>query len=232
MIKIPGTLAGLPAITYCLARGINVNITLLFSVERYRQVIDAFLAGLEQRAASGASISHLHSVASFFVSRVDGQTDAALAKAGDAGKPFLHQIAIANARVAYETFGASLLKPRWQALAAKGAKAQRPLWASTSTKDPALPDIYYVEALIAPDTVNTLPPDTFRAYLDHGVPEVRITPATEAAAAATLAGYEALKVAPLADRTRFLEEDGVTKFTASWNSLLDSVARKAGTLTT
>ncbi len=231
MIKIPGTLAGLPAITHCLAKGINVNITLLFSVERYRLVIEAFLAGLEQRVASGGEVSHLHSVASFFVSRVDGQTDAALAGAGDVGKPFLHQMAIANARVAYQVFGASLLNPRWQRLAALGAKVQRPLWASTGTKDPSLSDIYYVEALIAPHTVNTVPPETFRAYFDHGVPEVRITPATEAAAVAMLAAYHDLKVAPLAERTAFLEVDGVAKFTASWNALLDRVTKKVAALT-
>ena len=231
MIKIPGTLAGLPAITHCLARGININVTLLFSVERYRMVVDAFLAGLEQRVGSGAEITHLHSVASFFVSRVDGQTDAALASAGDAGKPFLHQMAIANARAAYEVFEASLLTPRWQRLAGLGAKAQRPLWASTGTKDPSLSDIYYVEALIAPNTVNTLPPETFRAYLDHGVPEVRITPATERVAIALLAGYDRLNVAPLTERTTYLEADGVAKFTASWNALLDRVTQKVSALT-
>ena len=232
MIKIPGTLAGLPAITHCLAKGININITLLFSIERYRMVIEAFLAGLEQRVATGAEVTHLHSVASFFVSRVDGQTDPALASTGEAGKPFVHQMAIANARVAYQTFVTSLLAPRWQRLADLGAKPQRPLWASTGTKDPALSDTYYVEALIAPDTVNTVPPDTFRAYLDHGAPEVRITRATEAAANDLLTGYQTLGVAPLAERTAYLETDGVAKFTASWNALLDRVAQKVGALTT
>ena len=230
MIKIPGTLAGLPAITACLADGININITLLFSVDRYRQVIDAFRAGLEQRAAAGKPINRLYSVASFFVSRVDGQADPVLVKAGDAGKPFLHQVAIANARVAYAVFGAKLLTPWWQALAAKGAKAQRPLWASTSTKDPNLPDVYYIEALIAPDTVNTIPPDTFRAYADHGKPTVRITPASEAEGAAALAGYEKLGAASLAAQTAFLEDDGVKKFSDSWNALIDRVKQKAGAL--
>lgn len=230
MIKIPGTLEGLPAITHCIAQGIHVNVTLLFSVERYRQVVDAFLAGLERRAAAGLPIDAIHSVASFFVSRVDGQTDAALQALGDAGTPLLHTIAIANAVAAYEAFGQVLLTPRWQALAALGAKAQRPLWASTSTKDPALSDVLYVEALIAPDTVNTLPPETFRAYADHGDPHVRITPDAEAAAQRTLAAYAALGVAPLAERTQFLEADGVTKFAASWSSLLDRVDAKAGAL--
>ncbi len=231
VIKIPGTRAGLPAITYCLSKGINVNVTLLFSVERYRLVIEAFLSGLEQRAAAGDSIGHVYSVASFFVSRVDGQTDAALAKAGETGAALLHQMAIANARVAYGVFTASLLAPRWQKLAALGARTQRPLWASTSTKDPSLSDILYVEALIAPDTVNTLPPDTFKAYLDHGVPEVRITPATVATAGTMLSSYQQLGVGSLADQTAFLEDDGVAKFTASWNALLDRVAKKAGSLT-
>ena len=230
MVKIPGTAAGLPAITQCLADGININITLLFSVDRYRQVIDAFREGLERRGALNLPVNNIHSVASFFVSRVDGQTDPALAKAGERGKPLLHQMAIANARVAYEVFGRSLLTPRWQALAARGARAQRPLWASTSTKDPLLPDIYYIEALIAPDTVNTIPPDTFRAYNDHGKPEVRITPATEIEAGAMLAAYEKLGVGPLADRTAFLEDDGVKKFSDSWNALLDRVKQKASAL--
>jgi transaldolase len=230
MVKIPGTEAGLPAIKQCLADGININVTLLFSVDRYRQVIEAFRSGLEQRAAAGLPVNTMHSVASFFVSRVDGQTDAALAKAGDRGKSLVHQLAIANARVAYQVFGSSLLTPRWQALAAKGAKAQRPLWASTSTKDPSLPDIYYIEALIAPDTVSTIPPDTFRAYADHGKPEVRITPASEREAAAMLAAYEKLGVAPLAERTAFLEADGVKKFAESWNALLDRVKQKANAL--
>ena len=230
MVKIPGTEAGLPAIRQCLADGININITLLFSIDRYRQVIEAFRSGLEQRIAAGLPVSAVHSVASFFVSRVDGLTDAELARAGDRGKPLVHKLAIANARVAYQLFGNSMLTPRWQALAERGAKAQRPLWASTSTKDPALPDVYYIEALVAPDTVNTIPPDTFRAYADHGKPEVRITPASELEAAAMLSAYEKLGLSPLADRTAFLEADGVRKFSESWNSLLERVKQKASAL--
>jgi transaldolase len=230
MVKIPATAAGLPAIAQCLADGININITLLFSVERYKQVIDAFREGLERRVALDLPINTLHSVASFFVSRVDGRTDPVLVKTGERGKPLLHKMAIANARVAYEVFGRSMLTPRWQALAAKGAKAQRPLWASTSTKDPSLPDIYYIEALIAPDTVNTIPPDTFRAYNDHGKPEVRITPAAELEASSMLAAYEKLGVATLAEHTAFLEEDGVKKFSDSWNSLVERVKQKASVL--
>ncbi len=228
MVKIPGTEAGLPAISHCLAAGININITLLFSIDRYQQVIEAFREGLERRVRASQPIDRLHSVASFFVSRVDGQTDPAITKAGDAGKPFLHQMAIANARAAYEVFGNSLLTPRWQALASKGARAQRPLWASTSTKDPSLPDTFYVDALVAPDTVNTIPPDTFRAYADHGVPAVAITPASEKAARAMLDSYDKSGIAPLAERTAFLETDGVKKFSESWTSLLDRIRQKAG----
>lgn len=227
MIKVPGTKAGLPAITQLLTDGINVNVTLLFSVDRYREVIDAFERGLEARAAGGGSIARLFSVASFFVSRVDGQTDPAIEQAGEAAEALRHQVAIANAVVAYEVFGAALLTPRWQALAGLGAHPQRPLWASTSTKDPRLPDTWYVEALIAPDTVNTLPPETYRAYGDHGDPHVRITPEAEAAAQRTLAQYASLGLPPLAERTAFLEDDGVKKFATSWHSLLDAVKAKA-----
>lgn len=230
MIKVPGTREGLPAISHLLAQGINVNVTLLFGVERYHQVIDAFLTGLERRLAADKGISGLHSVASFFVSRVDGQTDPAIAAAGEPASGLKHGIAIANAIAAYEAFSASLLTPRWQNLAGKGASVQRPLWASTSTKDPSLPDTMYVEALIAPDTVNTLPPETFRAYADHGEPHVRITPDAELAARQMLAHYHELGLPPLAERTAFLEDDGVKKFAASWHALLDAVALKSGSL--
>ncbi len=230
MIKIPGTKAGLAAITHCLAQGINVNVTLLFSVARYREVVDAFETGLEQRAAAGHPISGVQSVASFFVSRVDGQTNPIITAAGPAAADLLHRVAIANAVAAYDYFGRALLTPRWQALAALGAKAQRTLWASTSTKDPSLPDTYYVEALIAPDTVNTLPPETFHAYADHGDPHVRITPTAEADAARVLVAFDALGASTLAERTAFLEADGVDKFSASWHALLDGVEAKASAL--
>jgi transaldolase len=230
MIKVPGTREGLPAISHLLAQGINVNVTLLFSVERYHEVIDAFFTGLEQRAAAGKGIAGIHSVASFFVSRVDGQTDPAIIGAGEPAASLLHRMAIANAIAAYEAFSASLLTPRWQKLAGKGASVQRPLWASTSTKDPSLPDTFYVEALIAPDTVNTLPPETFRAYADHGDPHVRITPGEELAARQTLAHYHAMGLPPLSERTAFLETDGVKKFAASWHALLDAIAAKSGSL--
>ncbi len=228
MIKVPGTRAGLPAITRLLADGINVNVTLLFSVERYLEVVEAFMAGLEQRVAAGKPIDRLCSVASFFVSRVDGQTDPAIERAGPEAAPLLHRMAIANAIAAYAEFRRILAGDRWRALAARGAQPQRTLWASTSTKDPRLPDTWYVEALVAPDTVNTLPPETFRAYADHGDPIIRITRDTEAEAARMLEQYYALGLPPLAERTAFLEDDGVKKFAASWHSLLDTVAAKAG----
>ncbi len=230
MIKIPGTREGLPAISHCLAQGINVNVTLLFSVERYREVVDAFMTGLEQRLAAGQSIDRLFSVASFFVSRVDGQADSIIAAAGADAASLKHRIAIANAVAAYIAFQETLAGERWQKLAAAGAKVQRPLWASTSTKDPSLPDVYYVEALIAPDTVNTLPPETFTAYGNHGDPAVRINGGVGGRALADLAAFDGLGT-PLADRTAWLETDGVTKFAASWTALLDVVSARAVALT-
>ena len=230
MIKVPGTREGLPAITHLTAAGINVNITLLFSLERYREVIEAYQLGLEQRVAAGLSVSGIHSVASFFVSRVDGQTDPAIAAAGAAAASLHHRIAIANAVAAYGLFQESIQTPRWQKLAGHGALVQRPLWASTSTKDPALPDTYYVEALIAPDTVNTIPPATWDAYRDHGDPAIRITAEAIATAQADLARYQELGLPALAERTAFLEREGVTKFSTSWQQLLDAVAGRIAQL--
>ena len=227
MIKIPGTVAGLPAITESIAAGLNVNVTLLFAVDRYQGVIDAYLTGLEQRVAAGLPIAGISSVASFFVSRVDGRIDGLLDAMGNSAG-IRGTIAIANAGAAYAAFERSIESPRWQALAPKGATRQRPLWASTSTKDPKYPDTYYVEALVAKDTVNTLPPDTFRAYRDHGDPVIRIGTAIESAperlAALTAVGIN------LRDVTDFLEADGVTKFAASYQSLLNGIESKMGAL--
>jgi transaldolase len=231
MIKIPGTREGLPAITRCLSQGINVNVTLLFSVERYAEVVEAFLRGLEQRAAMQLPIDHLHSVASFFVSRVDTKLDPqldALAPARPEAAGLRGTIAIANAAAAYALFQRTLASPRWQALAARGARPQRPLWASTSVKDPAYPDTMYVERLVAGQTVNTLPPETFTAYRDHGRPAVRIDDAA-AEAPARLAALAALGI-DLQDVTRELEADGVAKFAGSFRSLLAGIEAKAGTL--
>lgn len=227
MIKIPGTVAGLPAIRRAVAAGINVNVTLLFSVDRYRQVIGAFVSGLEDRLAHGLPMDRIASVASFFVSRVDTRVDQLLRAAG-APDELLGQAAIANAAMAYAAFEESLATPRWARLRAAGARPQRPLWASTSTKDPRYPDVYYVEALIAPDTVNTLPPETFDAYRDHGQPAVRIREAM-AAAPARLQAVEAAGVS-LDEVSVYLEVDGVAKFAASYQALLDRIDAKAGAL--
>lgn len=231
MIKVPGTSAGLPAITHLIARGINVNVTLLFSVARYREVIDAFRDGLMARMAKGQRVDGIHSVASFFVSRVDGKTDDALEGAGKKGKRLRHRMAIANAIDAYGVFRESLETDSWQTLAKHGAHVQRTLWASTSTKDPSLADTYYVDALIAPETVNTIPPATWDAYADHGEPEVRITDETIAAARAELATYEKLNVPSLEAITKELEDDGVDKFAASWHELLAAVEKQVQELT-
>ena len=227
MIKIPGTPAGLAAIEASLAAGISINITLLFSVARYEQVIEAFFRGLERRVAENLPIDRITSVASFFVSRVDGRVDPLLDRAGDP-RGLRGTIAIANAGLAYAAFERSRATPRWRALAAAGARPQRPLWASTSTKDPKYPDVYYIEALIAADTVNTIPPDTFDAYRDHGRPEPRMAQAI-AAAPQRLAALASMGI-DLADVTRFLEEDGVAKFAASYRQLLGGIEAKASQL--
>ena len=226
MIKIPGTRAGLPAITHCIAAGINVNVTLLFAIERYAEVVEAFLAGMELRLNRGLSIQAIASVASFFVSRVDGKVDALLDRTP--GHPLRGKIAIANASMAYGLFERTLATPRWDRLTQEGARPQRPLWASTSTKDPRLSDVYYVEALAAPQTVNTLPPQTFDAYRDHGDPAVRI----QGSIAAAPAQLDALAEAgiDLKTVTRELEEDGVAKFGASYAAVLAGIDAKTGAL--
>lgn len=230
MIKIPGTREGLPAITHCLAQGINVNVTLLFAVGRYREVVDAFFAGLERRLASGKPVSGIASVASFFVSRVDGKVDPLLKQleptAGE-GLP-KSRAAIANACAAYAAFEELFASPRWRALAGKAAMVQRPLWASTSAKDPALSDVYYVEALIADETVNTLPPATFAAYRDHGNPMVRIREGM-AEASVTLRLLADLGIS-LDAITSALETEGVASFAGSFESLMKVIEQKAAAL--
>ena len=224
MIKIPGTREGLPAIAECLAEGININVTLLFSVARHREVMDAFMSGLERRVAKGQPVDRIASVASFFVSRLDGKVDPLLGE--DA--PLRSTAAIANACAAYAAFEETFAGARWKALAARGARVQRPLWASTSTKDPRLADVFYVEALIAEHTVNTLPPATFAAYRDHGMPALRIREGMAAApgrlAALTRAGID------LDGITRALETEGVASFAASYASLLAGIEAKMGAL--
>jgi transaldolase len=228
MIKIPGTHAGLAAITQSISAGISVNVTLLFSLERYAEVIEAFLQGLEWRLERGLDLHNVGSVASFFVSRVDGKVDPLLNRRADSS--LRGTIAIANAALAYGLFRQSQNTDRWVRLSRAGAQPQRPLWASTSTKDPEYPDVYYVEALIAPDTVNTLPPETLEAYRDHGKPAARI----EEALATATARLEALDQAGIDLRaiTRELEDEGVAKFAASHASVLTGIETKAGTLAT
>jgi transaldolase len=220
-IKIPATVEGLPAITTCLAEGISVNVTLIFSLERYGKVIDAFMDGLEQ--ASESDLAKLGSVASFFVSRVDTEVDKRL----DAiGTPEAHalrgQAAVANARLAYELFEQRTATPRWQALAAKGARVQRPLWASTSTKDPAYKDTLYVDDLIAPDTVNTMPEPTLHAVADHGTVVPNAIAGTYDESRALFTQLEALGIS-YDDVVDVLETEGVSKFADSWNELLNTI---------
>ena len=228
MIKIPATREGLPAITETLAAGISVNVTLIFSVARYREVMDAWMKGLEKRAAQDAEIGSLRSVASFFVSRVDSKVDAAIEQrlaslaAKDQARLELSglrgQAAVANARLAYAAFEQAIASPRFAALRAQGAHVQRPLWASTSTKNPAYRDVLYVEELIGPDTVNTMPPATLQAFNDHGRVESRIRRDLPGARAVferlTRAG---VPVDALIDE---LEPEGVQAFAKSFDGLL------------
>jgi transaldolase len=231
MVKIPGTREGLPAIRTCLAEGININITLLFSVERYREVMEAFLSGLEERTARGEPAEKIRSVASFFVSRVDTKVDKSLdgiAKAGgkDAGraKALRGKAAIGNARLAYLAFEEVFGGARFAALEARGVAVQRPLWASTSTKDPAYPELYYVEALVAPRSVDTMPPETLEAYREKGDPRDRIHDDLDSARSvwAELAGL-GIDARKVCDE---LEEEGVKKFSDSFEALMKAIAEK------
>ena len=222
-IKIPATAEGVPAITKTLAKGISVNVTLIFSLQRYGEVIDAYMAGLEQAAANGHDISQIASVASFFVSRVDTEVDKRLEKIGTPEAAALTgKAAIANARLAYELYEQKLDTPRWAALAAKGAHVQRPLWASTSTKDPSLPDTLYVVELVARDTVNTMPEATLRATADHGALKGDTIHGTYDQSRQVFAELEKLGIG-YDDVTRVLEEEGVSKFAVSWNELLETI---------
>jgi len=221
-IKIPATREGLSAITQVLAEGISVNVTLIFSLDRYREVLAAHAEGLERAAAAGHALAGIASVASFFVSRVDTAVDKQLDAAGGEAHALRGQAAVANARLAFEEFERFAAAPRWQALAAQGAQAQRPLWASTGVKDPAYRDTVYVEELVAAGTVNTMPRTTLEAVADHG----EIRPDTIAAyddARAVLAGLDAAGV-DLAAVTQTLEAEGVTKFTDAWAQLTATVA--------
>ena len=222
-IKIPATAEGLPAITATLAEGISVNVTLIFSLKRYSEVIDAYMAGLEQAAANGHDIATIASVASFFVSRVDTEVDKRLTAIGTPEALALKsKAAIANARLAYELYEQKLATPRWQALAAQGARVQRPLWASTSTKDPSLPDTLYVVELVARDTVNTMPEATLHATQDHGVLRGDTASGGYDEARALFASLEALGVS-YDDVVKVLEDEGVSKFEVSWSEMLSTI---------
>jgi transaldolase len=221
-IKIPATEAGLPAITTSIARGISVNVTLIFSLERYRAVMEAYLRGLEQRLADDprAGLAGIESVASFFVSRVDTEIDKRLDKAG-ADPSLKGKAALANAQLAYQAYEEVFSSDRWRTLEAKGARPQRPLWASTGVKNPEYSDTMYVSDLIAPGTVNTMPEKTLKAYADHGHPGTPVQK-TYDQAAATMKSVSDAGI-DLDDVFRVLEEEGVQKFVDSWDELTESV---------
>jgi len=219
-IKIPATAEGLPAITQCLSEGISVNVTLIFSLQRYEEVIDAFMAGLE--SASG-DVTKLASVASFFVSRVDTEVDERLDKLGTPEAAALRgTAALANARLAYELFEKKFATPRWSALSARGARVQRPLWASTSVKDPSFADTMYVVELVAPDTVNTMPEATMHATQAHGTIRGDTIRGTYDESRRVIQQLEALGIS-YDDVVTVLENEGVQKFEASWNELLGTI---------
>ncbi|MFI6426968.1 transaldolase [Promicromonospora sp. NPDC050880] len=226
MIKIPATVEGLPAITSTLAKGISVNVTLIFSIERYRAVMDAFLAGLEQAKEAGHDLSVIGSVASFFVSRVDTEIDKRLTAIGtDEALALRGQAAIANARLAFAAYEDVFAGERWAALAAAGAQPQRPLWASTGVKDPAYRDTMYVDELVVAGVVNTMPEKTLDAFADHGIVLADTVTGSGEQAAATIAAIEAQGIS-MAEVTAQLEDEGVTKFEVSWDELLTTT--KAG----
>ncbi len=222
-IKIPATLEGLPAITAVLADGISVNVTLIFSLERYRAVLDAFVAGLEQARANGHDLAPVASVASFFVSRVDAAVDPRLDAIGSPEAAALRgQAAIANARLAFGVYEAVVAGEPWRSLAASGARPQRPLWASTGVKDKAYPDTRYVDELVVAGVVNTMPEATLQAVADHGDFRGDTVTGTQADAQGVIDGLAALGI-DLDEVTDQLEREGVEKFEASWTELLDTV---------
>jgi len=223
MIKIPATIEGLEAITATIGAGISVNVTLIFSLERYRAVINAYLAGLEQAKAAGIDLSTIHSVASFFVSRVDSEINTRLDAVGtDEAIALKSKAGVANAQLAYEVFEQAYTTERAAGLLAAGANKQRPLWASTGVKDPSLPDTLYVTELAVADVVNTMPEKTLEATFDHGIIEGDRVTGSYAAANAVLDAIAAQGIS-YDDVTALLEKEGVEKFIVSWNELLDTV---------
>jgi transaldolase len=228
MIKVPATLAGLPAIRQLITDGICINVTLIFSLERYAAVKQAYLQGIEERVAAGKPVDKIASVASFFVSRVDVAVDALLDKMAqqdpakaDYYKSLQGKVAVANSKLAYRQFEEVFAGPRWEKLAAAGAHVQRPLWASTSTKNPAYPDLIYVDTLIGPHTVNTMPPQTLKAFADHGTPTRTVDKELDQARA-DIAAVAAAGVS-LEQVTEDLEVDGVKKFADSFEELLKTI---------
>jgi len=222
MIKIPGTEEGLPAITEVLGSGINVNVTLIFSTESYRKVVEAFIVGLEKYDSAGGDISKHASVASFFVSRVDSAVDKELGAKGN--KDLLGKIAVANSKIAFEISEEVFSSERWQRLAAKGARKQRLLWASTSTKNPDYYDLLYVDTLIGPDTVNTMPPDTIKAFIDHGKVKSTLNEGIDEARAQLKKLKElGIDINKITDK---LLVDGVKSFSDSFESLINSLKDK------
>lgn len=231
MIKVPATRAGLPAIRQLIAAGINVNATLLFGIARYSEVSESYFSGLEERLANGGALDHVASVASFFLSRIDTLVDNFLDQDKRLQARVLHgQTAIACARMAYQEYQGVVRSARWQALAAHGARSQRLLWASTSTKDPAYDDVMYVEALIGPDTINTLPPETIVAYRDHGDPALRLE--EHLGVTYALPGQLAALGLDLDAVSAELEHQGVQKFIEPYDKLLATLARRATELAT
>ncbi|HET7373297.1 MAG TPA: transaldolase [Gemmatimonadaceae bacterium] len=235
LVKVPGTVEGAKAVRQLTANGLNVNITLLFAIEAYEQVIEAYMAGLEDRLSQGKDIRSIHSVASFFVSRVDTEVDkrrdAAMessAKDQAALESLKGKAAIANAKLAYRLFQNSIASARWQALVARGANVQRPLWASTSTKNPAYRDVMYIEELIGPDTVNTMPPQTIEAFREHGVVK-RTVDADVDQAQQTIATLEQHGIT-MRDVTDKLLVDGVASFQKSFETLLAGLQKKTRAL--
>ncbi|GAA3560870.1 transaldolase [Microlunatus spumicola] len=223
LIKIPATKPGLPAITNAIGEGISVNVTLIFSLERYRAVMDAYLSGLEQAAANGHDLSRIQSVASFFISRVDSEVDKRLDAIGsDEAKALKGKAAIANGRLAYAAYEEVFASERFAALQEKGANRQRPLWASTGVKNPDLPDTLYVTELVVANTVNTMPEKTMQAFADHGELLGDRVSGAEEESAEVFSQLEAVGV-DLDDVWDVLEKEGVDKFDASWAELVDTV---------
>jgi len=229
MVKIPGTREGLPAIRTAIAEGININVTLIFGLARYAEVIDAYQGGLDEFVAGGGQAAAVHSVASFFVSRVDVEVDRRLRAIGtDAALALLGTAAVNQAKLAYRLFSEHFSGPLWAASEGHGAHRQRPLWASTSTKDPSYPDLLYVDSLIGPDSVNTMPDATIAAFLDHGTVDRTVDDDLEAAQA----GWDALAEVGIDvdDVATTLEEEGVASFSKSFDELLQALQDKANKL--